>query len=714
MVQAHLALARSFLESYSRLPQKIQKKVREFTERFQEDPTRSSLNFERLKGAKDPKVRSLRVDQAYRLIVLQPDRGDVLLCVWVDHHDEAYRWVERKTFEINPLSGVMQVYSVEEGQQALKAVEVSPAPPKAQAKAPARLFAAIDDEELLLAGVPQPLLASVRALQSDQELEALAPHLPDDASDILFLLAAGYSFLDALEEAFRPKEKVAAVDTQDYAAALKLPESQRLFHLVEGEEELERILDAPLAQWRVFLHPSQRRLVQREVNGPVRVLGGAGTGKTVVLMHRAKHLAEKVFTQPEDRLLVTTFTRNLAIDLAANLKTLCPSAIDRIEVKNLHAWARAFYEQQVGRRLAVLDDSKRRQELMSEASTVVPGDPFGVAFYLDEWNQVVQPQEVTTQEQYFLARRVGRGTRLGRQQRADVWKALARYRALLEEQGLLEWQDVVREAQRFLEAHKVSLPYRAILADEVQDFTPSELKLLRAMVPPGPNDLFLVGDAHQRIYGHMARLGACGIEIRGRSRRLKLNYRTTEQIRTRAVAILENMQVDDLDGGVDSLKGYRSLRSGPPPVIHTSARPEEEQEAILGTLKRWLESTAPEDICLGARTNDLVRRYSKILAQAGIANEQIEGESIPKRPGIRLATMHRLKGLEFKRVLLCGVQDGQVPLQLPESAFADAASIEDHERRERSLFYVASTRARDELVITGYGKPSAFLARGAV
>jgi len=709
MVQARLALSQTFLEAYSRLPQKMQKKVREFIERFQEDPTRSGLNFEKLQGTRDPKVRSLRVDQAYRVIVLQPERGDVILCVWVDHHDEAYRWVERKTFEINPLSGVLQVYSVEEGEQALRTVEATHPPVRVKPKAPPRLFSSFDDEQLLLAGVPQPLLGSVRALDSDGDLDALAPHLPADAADILYLLAAGYSFFDALEEASRPKEKVASVDTQDFKAALELPESQRLFHLVEGEEELERILDAPLAQWRVFLHPSQRRLVEREVNGPVRVLGGAGTGKTVVLMHRAKHLAEKVFTRPEDRLFVTTFTRNLAIDLAANLKTLCPTSIDRIEVKNLHAWARSFYEQQVGRRLAVLEDDNRRQDLMSQAATVISGDPFSISFFLEEWDQVVQPQEVSTREGYFLARRVGRGTRLGRQQRTEVWKVLARYREILEDQGLLEWQDVVREARRYLENRKATLPYRTILADEVQDFTPSELKLLRAMVPPGANDLFLVGDAHQRIYGHMARLGACGIEIRGRSQRLKLNYRTTEQIRTRAVAILENMEVDDLDGGVDSLKGYRSLRSGPAPVIHTCARPEEEEKVILETLKGWLTSTAPEDICIGARTNRLVERYSKILDQADIANEQIEGQSTPKRPGVRLATMHRLKGLEFKKVLLCGVQDGEVPLRLSDTSFADEASRQDHEKQERCLFYVASTRARDELVITGFGAASTFM-----
>ena len=161
---------------------------------------------------------------------------------------------------------------------------------------------------------------------------------------------------------------------------------------------------------------------------------------------------------------------------------------------------------------------------------------------------------------------------------------------------------------------------------------------------------------------------------------------------------------------VDTLAGYRSLRSGPVPEIQLLERPADEQKAILDTVTRWLENTESEDICLATRTNHLVERYIKILDDAGIRNERIKTEASSSRPGVRVTTMHRLKGLEFKNVLLCGVQDGQVPLSLPDSAFADESSIEDHEQRERCLFYVASTRARDELVVTGFGKPSSFLS----
>ena len=273
----------------------------------------------------------------------------------------------------------------------------------------------------------------------------------------------------------------------------------------------------------------------------------------------------------------------------------------------------------------------------------------------------------------------------------------------------VEWPDVIRETRLYIEKQSIASHYRAVLADEVQDFTANQLRLLRTIVPNGPNDLFLVGDAHQRIYVQPIRLSGCGIEIRGRSRRLKLNYRTTEQILDYAVAILEGREVDDLDGGLDSLKGFFSLRHGPKPEIIYYEKEAGEGELIVQTINNWLKEAPAASICLAARTRSKLRdRYEKLLNAASIDTVIVEKdpESEAKKGGIRLATMHRMKGLEFSRVLLAGVQEGTMPLELEG---ADEASREDHELQERCLLYVATTRARDELLITGYGKPSPFL-----
>ena len=401
MNQARVAFSKDFLESYSRLPKNIQKKTREFTEKFQRDPTQPGLNFERLEGAVDPKVRSVRVDQAYRAIVIHPPKDDVFLCVWVDHHDDAYSWVRNRQFEINPRSGTFQIFEAE-------AVEIPievPGQTAETVEAP-KLFDGVD-EDLLIAGVPEVLLASVRSLTSDNDLDDLAPHLPTDAAEMLYLLGSGYSLLEAIEESDRVKPTDAAIDVTDFEAALERPVSQQSFKIVGDETELEAMLDAPLDQWRVFLHPSQRRLVRMNANGPVRVLGGAGTGKTVVLMHRANYLASEVFNDPNDRFLVTTFTRNLALDLKQNIRNLAAkSDFSRIEITNLHGWAAAFMRRQ-GHAFTIAPD--HRQAISTRRRDIRARDPaLAPSFYRDEWNQIVQAQDVLDRDDYLTARRVGR------------------------------------------------------------------------------------------------------------------------------------------------------------------------------------------------------------------------------------------------------------------------------------------------------------------
>lgn len=692
-----VALSKDFLESLARLPKKIQKKAREFTEKFQRDPTQPGLNFERI-NARDPKVRSVRIDQAYRVIVIHPPKGDVYVCVWVDHHDDAYRWAQNRVFEVNPTSGVFQLYDFD---------AVTLAEPESALVRKQTLFADVDEEDLLLAGVPSPLLPAVQSLKSDADLDALAPHLPEDAAEMLYYLASGFSLIDALEESERSKYATETVDTEDFAVSLAQPQSQRVFKVIENEEELESMLDAPLERWRIFLHPSQRKLVQLKANGPVRVLGGAGTGKTVVLMHRAQHLATEVFTQTDDRILVTTFTRNLAIDLEMNLRNLCGREFERIVVANLHRWAAQFMRKH-GIKYDIIHEWER-SPLWEQAIAETGNSDFPLVFYNEEWDRVVQAQDIRDQEGYLLARRVGRGTRLSRRQRATVWETMESYRQLLAGAGKSEWQDVVRETRQYIEKQELRLPYRAILVDEVQDLSPTDLRLLRAMVPEGPNDLFLVGDGHQRIYGQQTRLGRCGINISGRSRRLKMNYRTTEQIRNAAIAVLKGFEIDDLDDGIDSLKGYYSLRQGPKPEIQHFTRENEEARYVVERINKWIgQGHPPHTICIAARTKHQVQdRYAPMLRAAGLDTVIVEVDlaSEAQQPGVRVATMHRLKGLEFPHVILAGVQEGQVP-PVAHSEAADETSAEDHELQERCLLYVAMTRARDDLVITGFGRSS--------
>ncbi|MEQ9498744.1 MAG: UvrD-helicase domain-containing protein [Deltaproteobacteria bacterium] len=722
-VTPKIAISDDFLTAYARLPKAQQKKARTFLEKFRRDPTSSAINYERIHDMADDRVRTVRIDQTYRAVILHPRRGDIYTAVWVDHHDEAMDWAKRKRFEVNPASGALQVFDTtvfkERPQDPVEADVDTSAPASIAGqvmpgKVPqGRLFAGADHEDLVLLGVPAPMLASVRALRTEADLAELLEHLPSEACYALIELQTGKSPQEVLDALDREREAAAAApDPDDLEAAVTQPEAQQHFVVVESDEALQDILARPLDAWRVFLHPTQRKVVERDSKGPSRVLGGAGTGKTVVAMHRARYVARGLLESGSDRrVLVTTFTKNLAQDIAANLDHLCSEAErGRIDVMNLHQWANQYLRAQ-GVRIALVSNDQSR-ELWARVVGEVDGGRT-LAFYRDEWDHVVQAEDVLTRAEYFSVSRKGRGTPLSRRDRAGVWKVFEAYRAELDRLGKVEQADVIREARLHLEKNPGQQPYASLVADETQDFRAADLRLLRAIVPEGPNDLFLVGDAHQRIYRYRSSLAACGISVRGRrSSRLRINYRTTDAIRRFAVSVLEGVSVDDLDDGQDTLDGYRSLRPGTAPQVEAFASPEAEAQFIVDTVRAWLEAgVEPRAICLGVRTHDLIEgRYLPMLSEAGLEVVEIKTDAdAALGPGVRVATMHRMKGLEFSRVLLAAVNDGTVPLRLKDEDYSDAKMREEWNLAERSLFHVASTRARDQLVVTSFGKSSQFV-----
>jgi superfamily I DNA/RNA helicase len=708
-----VALSSDFLEAFAGIPRKKQKTVREALEKFKRDPTSAAQNYEKINGMLDEKVRTVRCGIDYRAIVIHPPHGDVHLFVWVDHHDEAMAWAQRKRFEVNKHTGTLQVYEVQTAHAASAAREISSI--ESEAIPQGRLLAGHDNTTLLLFGVPEPLLIAVRALREEADLDGLAPYLPKEATDALYLLAAGYAPEDAIDELDRARpvrDHKPEFDPNDFEAALERPETQRQFKVVADDHELADILNAPLAKWRIFLHPSQSKLAKIRSTGPVRVLGSAGTGKTVVAMHRARELAQRC--PSGKKVLFTTFTANLAADVRSLLSSLCGKEIDQIEVTHLHALARAVLEAR-GIRVRTTSElpASRRDEGWSEATALDSDNRYPESFYQSEWRDVVQAQGILDLAGYLRARRTGRGTRLSREQRQEVWQVLAGYRRYLQANGLMDAADIIREVRLLYENGKLPQRYAAIVADEVQDFSEAELRLLRTMVPEGPDDLFLVGDAHQRIYGHQASLSRCGIQVRGlRSRRLRLNYRTTQSIRNLAVAVLRGMCVDDLDEGTDdALKGYHSLRAGEVPRLVHHATEGEEASFIVECVRTWVEQQGrrPSDICLVARTNALIdKRYEPLLREHGFAVARIRHEAAGTGDGIRLATLHRVKGLEFPCVLIASVHAGTLPLEL--ASFPDDVARAQHLDTEKRLLFVAATRARDELVVTGFGEKSGLLA----
>src|SRR5580700_2134053 len=506
-----IALSSDFLLAFSNVQKSHQKQVREFIERFRERPDSPGLNYEVIQSAKGKDLYSVRINQAYRAVVFHPSNSSVYVLSWVDHHDEAYRWAERKQFVVHPATGALQMLSAESSDTA----------PAASAPAPTKtgLFARVKDKHLLRVGVPEELIPVVRSINTDTELEAAEDRLPQEAYEALYMLASGYSPDEVFREMEKPEEEI-PVDRKDFVAALQNDDSKRRFYVIDEAKDLAEVLNAPLDQWRIFLHPKQRRLVSMQANGPIRVLGGAGTGKTVVAMHRARFLAEDVFNKKGDRILFTTFTRNLATDIQENLRKLCSvDALSRIDVVNLDAWVANFLRGQGYRHQVVFDEDEN--DAWAFALNQAPPD-LGVApnFYRSEWEQVIQAQNITDADQYLKASRIGRGTKLTRDAKKRIWPVFQEYRAQLNEQGKKEYIDLVRDARGLIQSKGITLPFRAVIVDEAQDMSAEAFRLMRAIVAESANDLFIVGDAHQRIYRHRVSLGQCGINIKGRGKKL--------------------------------------------------------------------------------------------------------------------------------------------------------------------------------------------------
>ena len=430
-------------------------------------------------------------------------------------------------------------------------------------------------------------------------------------------------------------------------------------------------------------------------------------------MHRARYLAEEVFTKKEDRILFTTFTRNLATDIQENLRKLCSvEALSRIDVVNLDAWVANFLRSHGYRHQVVFDEDEN--EAWAFALNQAPADVgLTASFYRSEWEEVIQAQNITDVDQYVRASRIGRGTRLSRELKKKIWPGFQEYRAQLNEQGKKEFIDLLRDARGLILTRKLKLPYRSVIVDEAQDMSAEAFRLMRAIVPEGSNDLFIVGDAHQRIYRNRTTLGQCGIDIRGRGRKLKINYRTTDEIRRFAVQLLEGREIDDLDGGLDQQKGYMSLTHGQTPAVNVFSSLGEEiafLSSYIVTLQE--DGAALESICVVTRTKRLLQSYLDQLSGAGFTTYEIKRNIAEQRDssGVRLATMHRVKGLEFENVIIVGANKGILPLEAAVDDAEDAVAQRNAETRERSLLYVALTRARRAAVTTAYGQLTPFLA----
>lgn len=692
-----VAISSDFLTAFAKLPRGVQGKVTEFVNKFRNNPLAPGINYEKISQGIDKKIYSARVDDTYRCIVVRQPESGVFLLLWVDHHDEAYAWASRKRCEVNPKTGAIQVFDV---QLVTETVET----PR---KAP--IFSAASDEQLLSLGVPELQLPFVRSMTEKAEFYAAVDSIPYDAYEYLSWIVEGFDVDEVLEMA---KEEMGTESTgNDLISALEMPTTLKSFVVVEGEDELRRIMAEPLEKWRVFLHPTQRKIVKKNYSGAARVLGGAGTGKTVVAMHRAKYLASKL--ENVERILFTTFTANLAADIKDNLKKICSAEeMRKMEIIHLDAWVNQFLRD--AGFSAKIGYDEEIKPLWEKAILAANIDlPFDDGFYEEEWNRVVIAQEALSLEKYVKATRNGRGTRLDRKKRMLVWKVFDNYQNLMKENQIRDINTAMYESSKLLGTIAHRPHYAHIIVDEGQDFSDNAFKLLRALAGnEHSNDIFIVGDSHQRIYRNHPTLSKCGINVRGRSSILKINYRTTEEIRTHAFALLNGISFDDLDEDSDLGDKCQSLTHGEKPVVKIFGDAREEFDFIAAEVGKLKENgVSLSDICVVARTKKLVNDYIAQFTKVGIRSFAIKRNKADDRSfdGLRVATMHRVKGLEFKYVFIAAVNNRVIPLASAIN-HTDAISEAESLTSEKCLLYVAMTRAQKGVYITSYGRKSEFLA----
>lgn len=696
MINITLAISTEFFDSFAKLPKQVQRKVTAFINKFRNNPTATGINYEKIVNAADKNIFSVRIDYTYRGIIAKHEQEGTYILLWVDHHDEAYSWAIRKKCKINPTTGNLQIYEIQEEYDNTFKKDNS-------------LLNDYTNDQLLKLSVPEELIPQVRSICNEQDLYQLKTILPDDAYENVEWLINGFSYDDVIN--YITNDSTETNKTNSYAEALKNTQSQRSFVIVDNDEELIKMMSEPLEKWRVFLHPTQKAIVNKMYSGPARVLGSAGTGKTVVAMHRAKYLAS--LCNDKEKVLFTTYTSNLAKDIEENLKKICNSNdLKKIEVINIDAWVSKYLKSKNIQYTIKFDD-----ELTEEwgKAIIQSGEAlnFSAKFFIDEWNNVVCAQEGYNEGLYLRAQRIGRGIRLDRKTRMQVWKVFEEYQNIMKIKNLRDANWAYYECKSALLNDKISSHYKSIIVDEGQDLSMSAYLLLRTIAgEEHANDIFIVGDSHQRIYKNKAVLSKAGINIRGRSSKLKINYRTTEEIRKYATAILNNITFDDMDGDIDSNKECQSLTHGMKPVIQRFKTANEELDFIINKIKGLTDNGVElKNICVTARTNSLIDDYANLFAANNIPTYAIRRSKIDDRSidGIRIATMHRIKGLEFQIMFIVAVNKDIIPLKYSQKEFEDEISSEEYIKSEKCLLYVALTRAQKEVFVTSYGKKSEFI-----
>ena len=697
-----LFLSETFFDAVFKLPKKTQEKVVAFQKKFREDPTTLGIHLEPIAQFKNNALRTARVDDNYRIVVGVLN-GDNYSLLYVADHEEAYRWGMNKRFVWNEHTQACQLVTITE-------TEEQPAVTSPTSSQESPYFAGVPDEKLLKIGIPQEMIARVLEIKNLDDLDALEPIIPVDAYENIFNIMDGEN-IDAVITTIEEGQAHANEDE------LLSDNNKRRFVELTDDDALQQIIEQGMDKWQIFLHPSQRKLVYAEYKGTMKVSGGAGTGKTIAAIHRLKHLCETYHRENCVNVLFTTYTRTLCENLAASIEKLGVPK-QRYTLSNIDKVLLDVAEKyKVKDGYKVLDYSGDEESLKLWREVLeTEVTEFDEQFLYDEYIDVIVYFGNKDAKQYMMQPRVGRTKALSRKQRLEIWKLVEKYVALKQERRVVDRLELFNETTAYLNENNIH-PYTNVIADEFQDFSNPELKFLRALVAEGCNDLFLTGDPIQRIYtGRKINFSAAGINVRGvRSKKLKINYRTTEPIKRVAIGVVKGVEFDDMDGGKENTNGYVSLiHEGEAPQYRIVDDANAEVQQVIDWMKECQSSDIKlSEICIAAPSMNLLKNVQSRLHHDGTDYIVLKGtQKQGCSDGVALCTLHSLKGLEYRVIILMGINERNLPSKATEGypfSGMDKVAQKEFLSSKRSLLYVAITRARQLVYMVGIGEPTGLL-----
>lgn len=692
-----LFLYDKFFEKFIELPRTIQNKVLEFQKKFRENSRSAAIHLEPIKTFIDQSLRTARIDEKYRAILKVPESGDDFFLLWVDTHDEAMAWAQNKMITWNPNTQAVQIFTAPDEKTAPL--------PVSDTVTSSSLYNYLTDAQLLAIGVPSVSLSLVKNIQNLDDLDSVENNLPVDAFENLFYLADGADISKLIFEIEEGKIKSELLEDQ-----VQSINNKRSFIEVE-DKILEELINGELKKWQIFLHPSQRKLVDNGFKGSIKVTGGGGTGKTVAALHRLKFLTTEKTILSSQPVLFATYTKALTANLGKLIQGMgIPSSFYHLANIDTLAYELADKAGIISKESRFLDfpNTKSSLELWDEVLEQTLCQ-FDAAFLHSEYQEVILYHAILSPEKYFNQSRIGRGMAITRKQRMEVWSAVEAYLLKKQEEHFLDRAEVFNKLSLYYSLQEVK-PFSNVIVDEVQDFSNIELRFIRALVEERNDDLFMVGDPYQRIYQRKINFLAAGINIRGtRSKRLRINYRTTEEIKRLAISIVKGYSYDNFEGESENLDGYLSLFHGEKPQYKLYSTKTEELAYIVNSIKEDLsKGLSYTEIAIATRLKDSLREIKSALHKSNLPYYDLTSQS-GTTEGIQLSTFHSLKGLEFKVVFLADVNYRTAPF-LPQSYNEfDNLQKEEYLLSERALIYVAITRAIQEVVITGTGAKASII-----